>query len=115
MKHGLNLVQVLRESQKTRKQITKMYVKFDPFKKEIKGYCAMGALFCESDNVESGSITCGDSALFQCYGIDYDSTKRYICPSCGIERELASFIIHLNDHHECTFEEIANVLENVGF
>ena len=114
MKQGLNLVQVLRDSRKTRKQITGSYLDFNENSKKIEGYCAMGALFCESDNVtDIGTIQCGDYLLFQCYGIKFDYSKKYICPKCDIELHLSGLIIHLNDVEGRTFEEIAEVLEKL--
>lgn len=113
-KTGLNIVQVLRESQKTRKQVTSMYVEYDDINKKINGYCAMGALFCESDNVSDiGTMLCGDPELFECYGIKYNPTQLYACPKCEMEQSLSAFIIHLNDREDFTFEEIAKVLEEL--
>ncbi len=118
----LSLTQTLIDSQKTRKQITGQYTSVktnDELITEITGYCAMGALYCESNNVnESGHVTVTSrDMLIKGYGIKVKQINcEYMCPHCkNTVYHLGSFIVHLNDHHGKTFRQIGRHLRKLGF
>lgn len=117
----LSLTQTLIDSQKTRKQITGKYI--DAYWKnedemKIKGYCAMGALYCEAGEVnDMGNMKITSFDLFKLkYGLKAKQIREtFICPRCKTEHLwLGSYIVHLNDVHGKTFKQIGTHLRKLG-
>jgi hypothetical protein len=48
--------------------------------------------------------------------ITYDGTWLYTCEKCGDKffEEIVDVIVHLNDEEGCSFEEIANAIEDLN-
>ena len=127
--------QVLIESQTTRKQVIGSLFAHAKKIKEIQSYCAMGALMCESellidsDNRDDPRIQFpSDSVIIDHFaGKGSNYFKRIvICQFCkdgkdGFSKRnphqpasVGSYIIHLNDNHQKTFEEIGKEMEKLG-
>ncbi len=133
--------QVLIESQKTRKQITGSLFGINPTKvSDIKEYCALGTLYCEAGliddgqdghivqskgrtelmkyylgNYEKSKIDHGDCMACVTTEITYQEYKSYSKEHPYEIHELADYIVHMNDYHVMSFEEIGRVLEKLGF
>lgn len=133
------LSQVLIESQTTRKQIQGSMVDIAATKiSEIVGYCAMGALYCESgllqDSKDKGRIVYPtEKAMIEYFmgeggysavqvPVDCNFCKDVTDPLRTYNRArqfstgwITSYMIHMNDFHKMTFEQIGKELERLGF
>lgn len=134
--------QVLIESQETRKQTYGSLFDNEDEIKQITKYCAMGALMCESGLLENkeGSNSKwihqpSDRELFEHFmGVgSYKDEGKKECRICESGEHkligesiyskenpyswywLSSIIIHMNDAHHMTFEQIGKEVERLGF
>lgn len=142
MANKKKISQVLIESQKSRTQIFGSLWNTGVRKiSDITEYCAMGALMCESglitelEHIDGGLVAPSDQVLFAYFmGNDVDQKlDNLACNSCVNKEYLidnskaysnnnpfrvnfvTSYIIHMNDYHHMTFEQIGKVIEKLGF
>jgi len=127
------------ESQATRKQIKGSLFSHAKKIEEIEAYCAMGALMCESGMLTEVTDD-EDFDVYKIMPVSETKTIEYFagkganhfedavtCPLCSesddhylkkfpyLPFSLASYIIHLNDTHSQTFEQIGKYLEKMGY
>lgn len=126
--------EVLIKSQQTRKQIIGRLVNANAHTvAEIIEYCAMGALACEKGLFKEEYTEENDyhwlknptyTDIIRAYGVEprMDFVQ---CGTCsdddGLNEDeqrfdtISDYIIHLNDEHDMTFEEIGKELESLGY
>ena len=116
------VVNVLKESSMSRFQVIGHLIEANYDKKEIEGYCAMGALGCEIGLIDWTNQSAESGDVMHAYGLrDYLARKAEAklpkCPYChNIDVEydrISDLVIHLNDQHYVTFRGIADALENI--
>ncbi len=115
-------------------QIVGGYIKdWDIDKKKAKGYCALGILACQTENVSiDGYVPETNEWIGETFDIDqialHDLKK---CPACKDdwhciegcsynktyprEANIGAMIVHMNDEHEMTFKEIGKYLKRMGY
>lgn len=127
--------QVLIESQTTRKQAIGSLFDHAHKIEEIESYCAMGALMCESellkDSENKGIYSIhfpADSVIIEHFagaGVNYvkqparcsfckEGTDTWDQQHPYVPSSVGAYIIHLNDNHQKTFEEIGKEMEKLG-
>lgn len=104
---------------------------WDIEKKKAQGYCALGILACQTENVSIGGYV-SESDEWLRTTFDLGHTDNYIsCPACkddwscieGCEYNkdnprwgnIGSIIVHMNDEHEMKFKEIGKYLKRMGY
>jgi len=130
--------QVLIESQTTRVQTTGRLINNTTKVKDIHQYCALGALACEMQlfsekqssyhEDETYLIQPTQSEILRAYDIESILDENIECSYCDgsydedynkngiyLSRDLSDYIVHLNDYHLKTFEEIGKDLEARGY
>ena len=115
-------------------QIVGNYLKdWDKEKKKAKGYCALGILACQTENVSvDGYVPETSGWIGETFNISHDDIHDFkICPACkddwscleycGCNKEsprkanIGTLIVHMNDEHEMEFKEIGEYLEKMGY
>lgn len=135
----MKISDVLKQSQLTRKQTKGQLINYNARTiSEIEQYCALGALACEKNlfvqeyTEEDGTpylIQPVPRQILRAYDIIDEVEEKIMCDHCGgvFDDEysdddgyfktayLSQLIIHFNDIHEMSFEEIGNELEDMGY
>jgi len=129
--------QVLIDSQHTRTQVRGSLFHHAKRIEDIDSYCAMGALMCESELLENAENR-DDGEDRICYPSDNRVIEHFagegkshfdeieVCVLCPDSDDsfyknnpyqavaVGSYIIHLNDQHKQTFEQIGKIMEKLG-
>lgn len=111
---------ILLKKSKGAKQITNDL--FGQYDMKNKSYCALGLLACKGGMIKNiDSFTEIDENMIARRFKLSEITKLDGClvPDCGIysqddREQIVNVIIHLNDVHEWTFEQIGNWLRSIG-
>ena len=108
------LSQILIESQTKRKQNFECLVGRDDGK--IESYCAIGAIGCELGIItnEDYAHTTGSVIIKSFEQLEISRGKDIPCPICDSKRDLGLLIVHMNDGHQQTFEQIGKYLEGLN-
>lgn len=115
------LSDILIKSQGKRKQNFFRLVSRD-LNGEVQDYCAIGAVGCalgfikkkakKPKNFDTGQLII---KTFTKLGIDVRRDFVVKCPFCDYkDRYIGWVIVHLNDDHQQTFEQIGNFLKGLG-
>ena len=134
----MKMSEVLIKSQQTRKQIIGNLINAEAKTiAEIEAYCAMGALACEKglfkeNYTKETNYHWLQNPTYTDIIRAYDVEPRMDLVQCGTCSEnegeddeytddehgfdcISDYIIHLNDEHSMTFEDIGKELEDLGY
>lgn len=106
---------------------------WDMDKKKATGYCALGILACQTENVSNAGFVPETSEwIGETFNISHDQIHDFhTCPACedewsciegcGYDTEnpreanIGAIIVHMNDDHEMKFKEIGKYIKKMGY